>query len=254
MRYPLLVFVVALVVLFFFKLDIYNEITEGEVNILGRPEKNLNLDFNTESNNNLPKLTDSDPKSGLLDNPVSLISNDSAVEVEPHLDFDSNFVAEKIVSSNSELYKKLLDDYKKEKFLAKEVSSSEFVIARIHAKGDIIFTLYNNKMVKYARENPEAYFQKAQQNIGNLYDKGEHASGDGSEFVDTLYQMSKPLNIDIISTYCNGSSCYFEAIFKSTADVDRLFAQLEGSSKVNVVLTAVFSISSKSFVATAFLI
>ena len=253
MKYFLLVFIFVMVVLAFFKLNIHEEELLENTNISTLPQANENSSLDIENDDKMLEVTALNPKVEYVENSVTLIGNISTQEVDPYLDIAGEMIDAKILGVNSDLYKKLLDDYKKKSFLAKEVSDTEFVIARIHPKGDVIFTLYNSNMVKFARENPEGYFQIAQQNFSELNDKGGAASENGYAFLDALYKVSRSLNIDIVSTYCNDSKCYFEAIFTSSIDADNLLAQLEKNSKFHAVIMAVFSIRENSFVATAYL-
>jgi len=168
-------------------------------------------------------------------------------------DAPTGVTIDSLISPNSKLYKSLLEEYKKTNFFTKALNDNEFVIARVHPKGDIIFTLYNHEMTAFARANPEAYFQKVQQHISALEDDESPGADASYDFLYALYQESKALRIDVVSSNCNGSKCYFEALIRSAAEADTLFERLESSSQFQVVITAVFSISQDSFVVVAYL-
>lgn len=244
MKHFLLGIIFTVIVLVCFKLDIYEKKIVESSNMLTLSKDDMNLSSDTDTGS--PKIEAINPK-------AALIENNTIQEVETQRSLAGEILDAKILDENSGLYKKLLDDYKNDSFLAKEVSDTEFVIARIHPKGDIIFTQYNSNMVRFARENPEEYFQFVRQNFSELNDGGSSANNNGYQFLDVLNKASSYLNIDIISTYCNENKCYFEAIFSSSDDAHSLFSQLEKNSNFNAVITAVFSIRENSFVATAYL-
>jgi hypothetical protein len=157
-----------------------------------------------------------------------------------------------VIDISSDLYRELLEDYQIEKFLAKKVGDKEFVIAREHPHGKIVFTKHNEDLAKFASEDPEGYFQFVRQNISELAENEESDPENKYEFLESLYNLSAALNIDIISTYCNESRCYFEALYLSLEEADRLLWKLEEDSNSYIVITAVFSNIDKSFVSTAY--
>ncbi len=246
MKYFLLGIIFAVFVLVFLQVDIYEKKTDGSSNVLRLSEDDTNLSLDKANNISVPEISAPNRNAELIkDNTIQKvgIQRNLAVEIS-----DS-----KILDEDSALYKKLLDDYKNNSFLAKEVSETDFVIARTHPKGDIIFTLYNRNMVRFARENPEEYFQFVQRNFGELNDEGSSANNSGYLFLDALNKASRSLNIDVISTHCNKDKCFFEAIFSSADDANSLFSQLEENNNFHAIISAVFSIRENSFVATAYL-